>query len=119
MLLESFFMEAYAGGYKGIVAMVSGSVLAISEGMATGAIFKVLSFSGVFRRIRARRHGLEGATVLATGILLVVLFALSTAFVPETFIGGLPQVLVARGLMIESSSHQLTLACCPQFTSSP
>ncbi len=102
MLLESFFMQAYLGGYIGIIAIIVGSVIAISEGMATGAMMKILSFSTLFRAKKGEAPLIQTITVFAVGLTLVVLFMISVLLVPAIFRGGLPSVLVFNGFTIES-----------------
>lgn len=102
MLLESFFMQAYLGGYIGIIAIIVGSVIAISEGMTTGAMMKILSFSALFRARKGSASRIETITVFSTGAAVLILFMFSIFFVPEIFRGGLPSVLVFNGFTIES-----------------
>ncbi|MGC8608499.1 MAG: proton-conducting transporter membrane subunit [Thermoplasmata archaeon] len=102
MLLESFFMQAYLGGYIGIIAIIVGSIIAISEGMATGAMMKILSFSALFRTRKGSANRIETVTVFIVGIAILVLFMFSVVFVPAIFRGGVPSVLVFNGFTIES-----------------
>jgi hydrogenase-4 component B len=102
MLLESFFMQAYLGGYVGVIAIVVGSILAISEGMATGAMMKILAFSELFRVNKGPSSKVETITVFSTGLILVILFIISVIFVPVMFRGGIPSVLILNGFTIES-----------------
>lgn len=102
MLLESFFMEAYSGGFAGITAIVVGSVIALGEGMASGAMLKILSFGSLFRKSRVRARNSSTGSVLAAGILTVFAFFIATYIVPNQYISGLPSVLVSNGYMIQS-----------------
>ncbi|AKA47941.1 hypothetical protein IX51_01260 [uncultured archaeon] len=102
MLLEAFFMEAYTGGFTGIISIVVGSVIALGEGLATGAMLKVLAFGSLFHRPREMRHDTGAYAVLATGAVLVALFAVSTLMVNSAYIGGLPSVAVFNGFTILS-----------------
>ena len=102
MLLESFFMQAYLGGYIGIIAIIVGSVIAISEGMATGAMMKILSFSALFRARKGHASRVETVTVFTVGATILVLFVISVLLVPAVFKGGIPSVLVFNGFTIES-----------------
>ncbi len=102
MLLESFFMQAFLGGYTGIIAIIVGSVIAISEGMATGSMMKILSFSVLFRARKGKARKIETVTLFSIGSLILVLFAISIIFIPEIFRGGIPSVLVFNGFTIES-----------------
>ncbi len=102
MLLESFFMEAYSGGFAGITAIVVGSVIALGEGMASGAMLKILSFGSLFRKSRVRARNSSTGSVLAAGLLTVFAFFIATYIVPNQYISGLPSVLVSNGYMIQS-----------------
>ncbi|MCL4307575.1 MAG: hypothetical protein M1302_04780 [Candidatus Thermoplasmatota archaeon] len=102
MLLESFFMQAYLGGYMGIIAIIVGSVIAISEGMATGAMMKILSFSALFRARKGHASRVETVTVFSVGAAILILFVISVLLVPAIFRGGIPSVLVFNGFTIES-----------------
>lgn len=103
MLLESFFMQAYFGGPAGMMAILMGSVIALGEGMATGSMMKVLAFGNIFSHkvSRERDHGQE--IVSATGILIVVLFALSILIIPAAFRSGMPSIFILKGFMITSA----------------
>ncbi|MEM0158107.1 MAG: proton-conducting transporter membrane subunit [Thermoplasmataceae archaeon] len=103
MLLESFFMQAYLGGFLGIIAIVVGSVIAISEGMATGAMIKVLSFSALFRAKKGTAPKTETVTIFSVGAALLFIFLISTLLVPKMFVSGLPAVFVLNGFTIESA----------------
>jgi len=102
MLLESFFMQVYLGGYIGVIAIIVGSIIAISEGMATGAMMKVLAFSGLFRAKKGQASKIETITVFSVGLTLIILFIISVLFVPAIFRGGIPAVLVFNGFTLES-----------------
>ncbi|MCW6169222.1 MAG: hypothetical protein LVQ96_07170 [Thermoplasmatales archaeon] len=102
MLLESFFMQAFIGGYTGIVAIISGSIIAVSEGMVTGAMLKIFFFTNLFRRQVGNPEKLQSFVVFFVGLAVVALFALSVLIVPQLFLSGIPSVLVFKGLMIES-----------------
>lgn len=102
MLLESFFMQAYFGGALGIIAIVAGSVVALSEGMATGGMMKVLAFGTLFRRGLKRKSTPGELTLSSLGVLLILLFAFAVLLVPGTLLSGMPQILIFKGLMIES-----------------
>lgn len=102
MLLESFFMQAYLGGYIGIMAIIVGSIIAISEGMTTGAMMKILAFSALFRSRKGSASRVETVTIFSVGVTILVLFAISVLLVPEVFRGGIPSVLVFNGFTIES-----------------
>ncbi|MEM3852508.1 MAG: proton-conducting transporter membrane subunit [Methanomassiliicoccales archaeon] len=100
MLLESFFMEAYAGGLLGVIAIVVGSVIAIGEGMATGAMVKMISFTQIYPGGRDKL--VSGRTVFATAILLITLFLVSPLMFPAALKGAVPGTLVFYGFTIES-----------------
>ncbi|MEM0155845.1 MAG: proton-conducting transporter membrane subunit [Thermoplasmataceae archaeon] len=102
MLLESFFMQAYIGGYIGIIAIIVGSVIAISEGMITGAMMKILSFTALFRVRKGHASKIETITVFGIGVTILIMFVFSVLFVPVIFRGGVPSVLVFNGFTIES-----------------
>lgn len=102
MLLESFFMQAYLGGFIGIVAIVTGSVIAISEGMVAGAMMKLLSFLTLFRTEKRTTKKVETMTVFGIGATILILFVISVLLVPAIFIGGVPSVMIFDGLTIES-----------------
>ncbi len=102
MLLESFFMEAYSGGFTGIMAIIVGSVLALGEGMATGALLKVLSFGNLFHRSNRGRRSIGSFTVMALGGFLVFMLSISILVFPSSFISGIPGVLIFNGFMITS-----------------
>ncbi len=102
MLLESFFMQAYLGGYIGIIAIIVGSIIAISEGMATGSIMKILSFSALFRARKGSAYKVETLTIFSIGLTIILLFIFSIFFIPDIFKGGIPSVAVFNGFTIES-----------------
>ena len=45
---------------------------------------------------------LENYTILATGLILIILFAISSLIIGKEYISGISAVLVFNGLMIES-----------------
>ncbi len=102
MLLESFFMQAFIGGYAGIVAIISGSIIAVSEGMVTGAMLKIFFFTNLFRKKEENPEKLQSFVVFFVGLAVVTLFAFSVLMIPQLFLSGIPSVLVFNGLMIES-----------------
>jgi formate hydrogenlyase subunit 3/multisubunit Na+/H+ antiporter MnhD subunit len=103
MLLEALFMGAYNGGVLGIASIIAGGVIAIGEGLASGAMLKVISFTQAYKkRGESRDHYLTN-TVLFVGILLVLLMAVSTLLIPSYFLTGNPAVLVFNGFTIQSS----------------
>lgn len=106
MLLESFFMEAYFGGPAGMTAIVTGSIVALAEGMATGSMIKILSFGNIFRHEPGKKREPGQEVLSGTGLLLIILFAVSLLFIPSEFKSGIPAVLVANGFMIVSSFGQ-------------
>lgn len=102
MLLEAFFMQAYLGGVVGIISIIVGSVVALSEGMATGGMMKVFAFGTLFRKTRSRK-ATPGEIILAfVGISTIGLFAVSTLFFPPSFISGMPSIGILKGTMILS-----------------
>lgn len=102
MLLEAFFMQAYLGGIVGIVSIIVGSVVALSEGMATGGMMKVFAFGTLFRKARSRR-ATPGEKILAfVGASTIGLFAVSILFFPVSFISGMPSIGIVNGTMILS-----------------
>ncbi len=100
MILESFFMGAYLYGPLGITSIIAGSLIAMGEGFATAAMLKVFYFTD--SRGRKAGKNLENYTILATGLILVFLFAISFLLIGNEYISGLPSVLVFKGLMVES-----------------
>lgn len=102
MLLEAFFMEAYAGGAPGMSAIVVGSVIALGEGMATGSMMKILAFGNLFHRKLEKKHSPNQAIISGIGLMLIFLFAISIFIVSGTFISGVPGVLVFNGFTITS-----------------
>ncbi|QRF76381.1 hydrogenase 4 subunit B [Thermoplasmatales archaeon] len=100
MLLESFFMEAYLGGFLGIIAIIVGSIIAIGEGMATGAMVKMTAFTRLYPRSGRKDSG--GRSILLTGAIIVLLFLLSSLLFPDTLKGVIPGTLVFSGFTIES-----------------
>ncbi len=103
MLLESLFMGAYTGGIIGIASIAAGVVIAIGEGLASGVMMKVISFTQAFRKKGANSDRFLSTSVLGVGVALVGLMAVSTLFVPSAFLTGNPSVLVFNGLTIMSS----------------
>ena len=85
MLLESFFMQAFIGGYAGIVAIISGSIIAVSEGMVTGAMLKIFFFTNLFRKKEENPEKLQSFVVFFVGLAVVTLFAFSLAIRSITF----------------------------------
>jgi len=102
MLLESFFMQAFMGGYTGIIAIIAGSILAISEGMATGAMLKIISFTSLFNTRPGKNRSIQNSTVFFIGISVLLLFLVAVLIVPKSFLSGIPSILVYNGFMIES-----------------
>lgn len=100
MMLESFFMGAYLYGPLGITSIIAGSLIAMGEGFATAAMLKVFYFTDNHKKSPGKN--LENYTILATGLILVILFAISFLIVGKQYISGIPSVLVFNGLMVES-----------------
>ncbi|MHB1709589.1 MAG: proton-conducting transporter transmembrane domain-containing protein [Thermoplasmataceae archaeon] len=100
MLLESFFMEAYLGGFIGIIAIVVGSIIAIGEGMATGAMVKMASFTQLYPKTRGDSSG--GRTIFLVGSLIILLFLTSPLIFPAALKGAVSGTLVFYGFTIES-----------------
>ncbi len=100
MILESFFMGAYLYGPLGITSIIAGSLIAMGEGFATAAMLKIFYFTDNHKKTSGKN--LENYTILATGIILVFLFAISFLLIGNEYISGIPSVLVFKGLMIES-----------------
>jgi formate hydrogenlyase subunit 3/multisubunit Na+/H+ antiporter MnhD subunit len=100
MLLESFFMEAYLGGFIGIIAIVVGSVIAMGEGMATGAMIKMASFTQLYPKTRTDRPG--GMTIFLVGSIIILLFLASPIVFPAVLKGSVSGTLVFYGFTIES-----------------
>ncbi|MGP6294150.1 hypothetical protein [Caldiplasma sukawensis] len=110
MFLESMFMNAYLSlqnstgiaTFSGIVCIISGSIVAMSEGMISGAMIKLISFLGIFSKNTREKPNFEHYIIMATGILLILLFISVQFILPPVFIGGLPSTLVLTGFSIES-----------------
>jgi len=102
MLLESFFMQAYLGGYIGAVAIIAGSILAISEGMSSGAMFKIISFFSSKDKENAHRKRLESVVIFSLGLSLTLIFIISTLIVHSPFVGGAPPLFIPNGFSIIS-----------------
>ncbi|WP_337860952.1 proton-conducting transporter membrane subunit [Ferroplasma sp.] len=100
MILESFFMGAYLYGPLGITSIIAGSLIAMGEGFATAAMLKIFYFTDNHKQSSGKN--LENYTILATGLTLVILFAISFLIIGKEYISGIPSVLVFNGLMIES-----------------
>ena len=100
MLLESFFMEAYLGGFLGIIAIVVGSVIAMGEGMAAGAMIKMSSFTQLYQKTRTSRSG--GLAIFLVGSLIILLFLASPIVFPAVLKGSVSGTLVFYGFTIES-----------------
>lgn len=100
MVLESFFMGAYLYGPLGITSIIAGSLIAMGEGFATAAMLKVFYFTDNHHKSVGKN--LENYTILATGLILIILFAISSLIIGKEYISGIPAVLVFNGLMIES-----------------
>lgn len=97
-LLQTLFMEAYA--FHSFIPIIVGSIVAMGEGFATGAMIKFISFTQIFK-------GKEGRNVKLFVPFLVGLFvlfsgSLSYVFYPKIFIGGVQSLGVINGLLIFS-----------------
>ena len=101
MILESFFMGAFLQGTIGISSIIGGSLLAMGEGFATAAMFKVYYFTDN-RNNKKNKNSLETYTIFSTGALLVFLFLISFLLIGKEYISGIPNVLIFNGFMIES-----------------
>ena len=101
MMLEMFFMGAVEPGFLGIISIAAGSLLALGEGFAFGAMMKVLRFTSMGSG-KARIDPVQRQSLYFMGILLVATFAVSPFFMFSVFMGGVPSVLVFNGLTIES-----------------
>ncbi len=93
-LLESFFMQAYYGGYIGVIAIISGSVIAMAEGLVSGAIAKILIFTRIFKAKKYAKNSYESIVLLVTASLLVLAFLLSYAIYGANYTGGVPTTLI-------------------------
>ncbi len=101
MILESFFMGAFIQGAIGISSIIGGSLLAMGEGFATAAMFKVYYFTDNHSK-KNNKNNLETYTIFSTGVMLVFLFSISFLLIGKEYISGIPNVLIFNGFMIES-----------------
>ncbi len=101
MMLEMFFMGAVEPGFLGIISIAAGSLLALGEGFAFGAMMKILKFTSMGNG-KARADPVQRQSLYFMGILLVATFAASPFFMFSAFVGGVPSVLVFNGSTIES-----------------
>ncbi|MCI2414170.1 MAG: hypothetical protein MPF33_02770 [Candidatus Aramenus sp.] len=99
-LLEGLFMEAFLlHSALSAVPIISGAVIAMGEGFASGAMVKFLSYTQLFRGERGRSARLLVSSVVGVAVLL--LGPASYVFF-KGFLTGAPQLGIAEGLVVSS-----------------
>lgn len=102
MLLESLFMTARISSlWIAVPALIIGSLIALGEGIVSGAMIKFISFTQLFRKGKANKPA-NIYPVLLAGILVLVLGMGSVLLINPSFITGLVKVGIPDGLLIQS-----------------
>ena len=102
MLLESLFMQSTQFQVLGIFSIIVGSLIALGEGLISGAMIKFISFTQLLKEKRAEKISLS-LPVLSAGILVVSFGVASTLFVSHPFVSGNISLGIPYGFMIVSS----------------
>ncbi len=105
MLLESLFMQSIQFQILGIFSIAIGSLVALGEGLASGAMIKFLSFTQL---LKGKGKGVSGLSypVLATGAFVLLFGIVSTVLIDRSFVSGNSAVGIPYGFMIVSSITQ-------------
>ncbi len=102
MLLESLFMQSVQFQILGIFSIIIGSLVALGEGLISGAMIKFVSFTQL---LKGKGNGIAGFSlpVLASGIFVLFFGVVSTLMVDRSFVSGNVSVAIPNGFMITSS----------------
>ena len=102
MLLEALFMTASVSAvWITVPAILAGSLLALGEGIVSGAMIKFISFTLLFDKSGAKRPE-NIFPVLLAGALVIVLGVGSILLINPDFVTGNPAVGIPAGLLISS-----------------
>lgn len=101
MLLESLFMTATSTLWIAVPVLIIGALIALGEGIVSGAMIKFISFTQLFRSGKANRPVNIYPVVLA-GILVLILGAGSMLLINPIFITGHTEVGIPYGTLIAS-----------------
>ncbi len=102
MLLESLFMTAtISTSWIAIPALIIGSLIALGEGIISGAMIKFVSFTQLFR-VGKPNKPTNIYPILFAGILVLLLGVGSTLIIAPTFVTGLIKVGIPNGLLLKS-----------------
>jgi formate hydrogenlyase subunit 3/multisubunit Na+/H+ antiporter MnhD subunit len=101
-LLESLFMLAYVEhSVLSIIPIISGSIVAMGEGLATGALIKFISYTQIFK-LGKTEGSAKVSIVLLAGIFVLLLGSVSYIFF-RGFTAGVSCLGMLEGLLIISS----------------
>lgn len=99
-LLQSLFMEAYAlHSILSSIPIIVGSIIAMGEGFASGAMIKFIVYTQIFKGERGKNSKL--LVPFAVGVVVLGLGSLSYLLLPA-FTGGAEELGVLNGLMLFS-----------------
>lgn len=101
MLLESLFITATISSWIAIPALIIGSLIALGEGIVSGAMIKFISFTQLFKNDESNKPMNIYPIVLA-GILVFILGIGSVFLINPVFITGVIKVGIPNGLLIQS-----------------
>ncbi len=117
MLLESLFMTAtISTSWIAIPALIIGSLIALGEGIVSGAMIKFISFTQLFKAGKSNRPT-NIYPILFAGILVILLGMGSTLIIAPTFVTGLIKLGIPNGLLLKSVINSSTTfgAIAPLF----
>lgn len=102
MLLESLFMTAsVSNAWLSVPAIAIGSVVALGEGIVSGAMVKFISFAQLSRKQR-RGKAINSAPIISSG-LLTILFGIAAVYLlSNKFVTGNVAVGIPDGFLISS-----------------
>jgi formate hydrogenlyase subunit 3/multisubunit Na+/H+ antiporter MnhD subunit len=107
MLLETLFITATISSWIAIPALIIGSLIALGEGIVSGAMIKFISFTQLFRNGKAKKPT-NIYPILFAGILVFALGLGSVLIINPAFITGLIKVGIPNGLLIQSLTSSKT-----------
>jgi hydrogenase-4 component B len=102
MLIESLFITATASKlWLAVTALIIGGLIALGEGIVSGAMVKFVSFTQLFKRNKAEKPVNTYPTLFA-GVLVFLLGVGSVLLINPVFVTGKTEVGIPNGFLLQS-----------------